>query len=441
VVDDDGDQLVISVLTNGFALPPAGMQFTTFNQVNGAANGELKWNAYCDIYDFTKRTAFQVTIQVEDQDLCQLPNPAKAVHNLNVILPGNADPIIDSDLTPNALERKISLTRRVNQPLVFNVIGKDLTDNDLLVLSASGTAIGNGVSLQPSPTTGNGTVSTAVSWGLTCDEIPLVDKNDSLEYALRFIVVDNANKCRLYKADTLDVDLLVLPPVNQPPQLTMINNNAAQSVLSGDVLSVTRGASIDLLFTGTDLDVIPAPDNLALRFTEAEGDALPSGRFSFIPVEGTSPVSTHFTWTPDCSIFRGGDMENEYRLTFRLNDDHCLTDAEDSVSVTIRVKDVESSDADFRPPNFVSPNGDDKNDYYAMERLVPETGEMVSILPNDNCASRFEYVRIYNRWGKEMFRSTDRDFKWFPEDTAPGVYFYSVKFTAKEYRGTLTVSY
>jgi hypothetical protein len=134
-------------------------------------------------------------------------------------------------------------------------------------------------------------------------------------------------------------------------------------------------------------------------------------------------------------------MENEYILTFRLDDDHCLTETEDSVTVTIRVKDVESSHADFRPPNFVSPNGDNKNDYYAMERMVPETGEILSALPNDNCASRFEYVRIYNRWGKEMFRSTERDFKWFPGDTAPGVYFYSIKFTEQEYRGTLTVSY
>lgn len=445
VVDDDGDQLIISVLTNGFALSTAGMQFNTLNQVNGAANGELKWDAFCDIYDFTNRTAFQVTIQVEDQDLCQLPNPAKAIHNLNVLLPGNADPVIDSDLTPNPMERTVTgITRRINQPLSFTVTGKDLTDSDFLVLSSTGQDLlpgSSGLTFTPTPSQGNGTVSTTVQWNLTCDEVPLATKDDEEDLTLQFIVVDNANKCRIYKADTLDVEVKILPPMNQPPKLTMVNNNTAQTVLAGDVLSVTRGNAIDLLFTGTDGDATPAQDNLALRFTEAEGDVLPAGRFNFIPVEGTSPVTTNFTWTPDCSIFRGGDMENEYILTFRLKDDHCLTEAEDSVSVTIRVKDVESSHTDFRPPNFVSPNGDNKNDYYAMEQMVPETGEILNALPNDNCASRFEYVRIYNRWGKEMFRSTDRDFKWFPEDTAPGVYFYSIKFTEQEYRGTLTVSY
>lgn len=445
VVDDDGDQLIISVITNGFALSTAGMQFNTFNQVNGAANGELKWDAYCDIYDFTNRTAFQVTIQVEDVDVCKLADPARAVHNLNVLLPGNADPVIDSDLTSDPLERTVTgITRRINQPLSFTVTGKDLTDNDFLVLSSAGHDLlpgTTGLTFTPTPSQGNGTVSTMVQWNLACDEVPLATKDDEEDLTLQFILVDNANKCRIYKADTLDVEVKILPPLNQPPVLSVVNNNVAQTVLAGDVLSVTRGNAIDLLFTGTDGDATPTPDKLALRFTEAKGDALPSGKFSFIPVEGTSPVSSNFTWTPDCSIFRGSDLEKEYILTFRLNDDHCLTEAEDSVTVTIRVKDVESSHADFRPPNFVSPNGDNKNDYYAMERMVPETGEILSSLPNDNCASRFEYVRIYNRWGKEMFRSTDRDFKWFPEDTAPGVYFYSIKFTEQEYRGTLTVSY
>jgi len=109
--------------------------------------------------------------------------------------------------------------------------------------------------------------------------------------------------------------------------------------------------------------------------------------------------------------------------------------------LTLKVFDVNGSDAAFVPPNFVSPNGDNLNDTYTMERLVPETGEMENVLPNDNCESRFEYVRVYNRWGKEVFRSSERDFKWLPDDTSAGVYYYTIKFTKKEYRGALTVRY
>ena len=444
VVDDDGDPLVISVITNGFTLANSGMQFNIFNQVPGAANGQLSWDAYCDIYDFTHRTSFQVVIQVEDQDLCLVPNPAKAIHNLNVILPGNADPIIDSDLTANPAERSVTgLTRRIGESIAFTVNGKDLTDNDFLVLSTYGDGFGldtTGVTVAPSPNSGNGTVSSQVQWDIKCASVNLIKKDT---FDLQFIVVDNANKCRIYKADTLDVQIKLLPPLNQAPVLAVVNNNSAATELSGSVLSVTLGASIDLLLTGLDVDAIPAKDTLNMNMVKAEGNVPPVG-YTFLPVEGTSPISSGFTWKPDCSIFKKGIFENEYRFKFMLKDDHCvreLTDKKDSLELTIIVKDVDGSDAAFQPPNFVSPNGDNKNDYYAMERMVSETGDLENILPNDNCDSRFEYVRIYNRWGKEVFRSTARDFKWFPDDTSVGVYYYSIKFTKKEYKGSLTVRY
>lgn len=440
VVDDDGDPLVISVLPLGFTLPPAGMTFTTFNQVNGAANGQLLWNAYCDIYDFTQRTAFQVTIRVDDMDLCMIPDPANAVYNLNVILPGNADPIIDSDLTPSPTERRVNVTRRINESLAFTVTGKDLVDNDYLVLSSKGagfTFAEASVAVAPVPATGFGQVSSSFAWNIGCTTVDLGKKDT---YDFQFIAVDNANKCRIYKADTLDVQVKVLPPLNQPPQINVVNNSDPGVVYSNGVVSLTMGPSINLLLTGTDGDAVPKQDKLTLDLTSASGNVTPAG-FMFKKVEGTSPVMSALTWTPDCSIFKNGVYENEYTFVFHLADDHCLTEKKDSVEVTIRIKDIDGSDGKFIPPNFVSPNGDNKNDYYAMEMLVPETGELQNILPNDNCQSRFEFVRIYNRWGKEVFQSSARDFRWFPDETAAGVYFYSIKFSQKEYRGSLTVRY
>jgi hypothetical protein len=442
VVDDDGDPLVVSVVTNGFTLANSGMQFNIFNQVPGAANGQLSWDAYCDIYDFTQRTSFQVAIQVEDQDLCLVPNPAKALYNLNVSW-DNFNPIIDSDLTSNPAERKVTgLTRRIGESLEFNVTGMD-SDNDFLVLSSygHGSLFGlSGLTVEPSPASAIGTVSSLVQWDIKCESVNLVEKDS---FNLQFIVVDNANKCRIYKADTLDVELKVLPPLNQAPVLGLLNNNSEATDLSGGVLSVTLGASIDLVLTGLDGDAIPAKDTLKLEMVDAAGNVVPAG-YTFLPVEGTSPISAGFTWKPDCSIFKKGIFENEYRFKFMLKDDHCArekTDKKDSLELTIIVKDIDGSDAAFQPPNFVSPNGDDKNDYYAMERMISETGELENILPNDNCDSRFEFVHIYNRWGKEVFRSTSRDFKWFPDETSVGVYYYSIKFTKKEYKGSLTVRY
>ena len=79
--------------------------------------------------------------------------------------------------------------------------------------------------------------------------------------------------------------------------------------------------------------------------------------------------------------------------------------------IRIKIKDINGSDAEFSPPNFFSPNGDAHNEYFAMEALDPVTKEPVNILPLDNCVSHFESVRIYNRWGNQVFQSGDRNFK------------------------------
>jgi hypothetical protein len=252
--------------------------------------------------------------------------------------------------------------------------------------------------------------------------------------------VDNANKCRFYKADTVDVEVTILPPLNQPPVLSVSNKNVVNTVLNNNSINMILGPTIDLQFTGTDSDVVPAKDNLKLALVSQMGSVEPKG-YTFAPVNGQSPLTTSFTWTPDCTIFQGGVYENEYTFVFRLNDDHCLTAKKDSVTVSIKIKDVDGSDKEFIPPNFFSPNGDNVNDYFAMESKDPVTGEIKNILPNDNCSSQFQSVRIYNRWGNSVFQSTDRNFKWFGSGESAGVYFYSLSFSKKEYKGSISLRY
>ncbi len=438
VQDDDGDTLVVSVLTDGFLLANAGMTFNNLSQVPGASNGEIKWDAYCDIYDFTHRTSFKVTVQVEDQDKCHIPKPTKAVYDLRVRLPGNADPIIDTDLTPAASEREVHVSRRIFESIHFKVTGTDLTDNDMLVMSGAGEGFiltDFGLSVAPIPVNGAGTVASDVSWDINCNTLDL-KKRDSID--LRFIVVDNANKCRIYKADTVNVIVHVLKPLNQAPQLVVTNDNTANTLLSNNNISMVRGPEVKLLLSGTDADLLPKKDNLTLQLVGTTGTVEPKG-YTFETVQGTSPVQTVFSWQPDCSVFENGVYENDYVFTFRLGDDRCLTGTADTVKITLKVKDIESNESAFIPPNFFSPNGDNVNDYYAMEALDPETHELVSILPIDNCDSHFEGVSIVNRWGKEVFSSTDRDFKWYGLNESPGVYFYSIKFSKKEYHGAVTL--
>src|SRR4029077_20718545 len=109
-------------------------------------------------------------------------------------------------------------------------------------------------------------------------------------YTFQFIVVDNENKCRFYKADTVDVEIKVLPPLNQPPTLTIANANPSATSLSfSNTIDMIIGPPIQLLLTGTDSDVAPAKDNLTIELIRKEGTVVPDG-FTFETVKGTSPI-------------------------------------------------------------------------------------------------------------------------------------------------------
>jgi hypothetical protein len=104
------------------------------------------------------------------------------------------------------------------------------------------------------------------------------------------------------------------------------------------------------------------------------------------------------------------------------------------------VKDIDAREELFTPPNVFTPNdGDDINAYYAMEIRNELTGELTNILPIDNCAGQFEKVIIINRWGTQVFESTDRDFKWLGKEDAAGVYYYLIKYSNRQYKGPVSL--
>jgi hypothetical protein len=437
--DDDLDDLIVSVLTDGFALNDVGMA-VTFSQQKGLVTGELSWDPRCNVYDFTKRTAFTLKILVNDQDLCNWNDPDVAIYKLNIKLPGNESPTIGTDLTPSANERKVAVNRKIFESLTFKVTGQDLADNDFLILSGKGIGFNmSDYSASFQQVSGNGSISSQFSWNIGCDKFDLKKKDI---YKFQFIVVDNANKCRFYKADTVDVEVKLSPPNNAKPQLTAFNASFQPAIDAS--LEYLLGEPIEINLLGTDADVSPAKDKLRLSLIKASGD-VELKDYTFQETTGTSPVRSVLNWNPDCSIFKNQVYENNYTFQFSLADDRCLTAKADTILVRIRVKDVDSNGKDFYMPNVFTPNGDKHNDYFALEGIDTEGGEInfderVS-LPKDNCSDHFESVKIFNRWGDVVFESTDRKFRWHAPEEAAGVYYYRVKYANREYKSPLSVKY
>lgn len=432
--DAEGDKLLFSALTTGFSMNASGMKAIVDSNVDGDGllKGHVAWDAFCDIYDFTQRTDFILRLLVDDDDVCKLNDPDTATFNLKVILPTDNKPIVDTDLTANAEELEIDGgEKRIFDNWSFTVTGKDL-DNDKVTVQMLGDGFSPSLYGMSMPQrTGVGSTSSVFNWDLVCDKFNL-DERD--EFNIGFIAIDSTNKCRIRQVDTLVVKVKVLKPLNAVPKVSITNLDGGAEYSNGNAL-VMVGQTMNLQIDVSDGDV--PKDNLSLLLVDIGGDKIPTG-WTFEDKNGVSVLSSNFTWTPQCSIFEGEVFEHDFYFDFRFADNHCLTAVTDTVRVNVKVKDVESGAFDRLPSNVFTPNGDNYNDYYSMEAR-DESGDLINILPPDNCRGVFETIKIYNRWGKTVFTSSDRNFRWYGLEESAGVYFYHVIFSNREFKGTVSL--
>ncbi len=443
--DDDLDSMTASVLTDGFVLADAGMTYTITKNVKGLIQGTLHWDAYCNIYDFTKRTNFQVQILAEDADLCNEKSQVMATYNLKVNLPPVADPLVDTDLTPDAHEHLVTgLVRHIGESLSFNVTGTQALGDFLRLNMLTPGFKPSDYGIQFSSTTGNGQLSSHFQWNLSCNSLNLSKKS---MFQFFFVLVDDANKCRVMKSDTVSVQVLIVPTDNTPP-LIFFSSQMSES-LTSDQMTVEIGKPITITVNGVDPDT--DKDNLTLSFIDANGHPEPEG-YNFVKTTAQGIVASPFTWNPDCSIFESDTYKNEYVFRFSVKDDHCANSKGDTIELHLTLKDVEGNGTPFLPANVITPNGDNCNDYFAVEGIddaasndktgcggVANADQMIS-LPPDNCRGHFQFIRIYNRWGKEVFESTDRKFRWYAQNESIGVYYYLIRFGNADYKGLVSVA-
>ena len=176
-MDDDGDQLIVGVIVNGFKAEDVGMTIVQVKNENGQYEGYLEWDTRCDVYDFSKKTEFDIQILLEDVDECSVSRPDIMTFKLKVKLPGNGDPVIDSNLTADPFERTVDgLKRRINESLTFNVTGKD-PDIDYLVLGVRGVGFNiQDYDVSFPAATGNGSIISPFRWNIFCDNVDLERK-------------------------------------------------------------------------------------------------------------------------------------------------------------------------------------------------------------------------------------------------------------------------
>ncbi|MFC5272185.1 gliding motility-associated C-terminal domain-containing protein [Adhaeribacter terreus] len=106
--------------------------------------------------------------------------------------------------------------------------------------------------------------------------------------------------------------------------------------------------------------------------------------------------------------------------TLKVGNGSCFT----SASVTVK---ADFCSENFRIPNIITPNSDDKNDKFVIQGILPKQGNL----------------KIYNRWGGLIYQNDAYDNNWPEEKITPGTYYYFLNLPeyGKTTKGWIEVSY
>ncbi|MBS1506053.1 MAG: gliding motility-associated C-terminal domain-containing protein [Bacteroidetes bacterium] len=280
-----------------------------------------------------------------------------------------------------------------------------------------------------------GIANGSIAWNAFCKNYEFSKKNN---FTIK-ILVDDQDVCNIVHYDTALYKLnVVLPAIN--PKLKIYDENRVQDLTNGSIEVPPGHIGFDLLGTDTDVTIL---DTLSLSLLGATGTIAPSG-YDFANATGLHLVESKFSWDPTCSIFKNGSLNNDYKFQFIVANHHCKTPKTDTAYVKVSIKDVESTDTKFLPPNVITTYPDHCNDFFAIDGFDGEPdcsgqSRVAVNAPVDNCSNRFESVRIYDRWGKLVFTSADRKFRWYALNESAGVYYYLIQYTNKQYKSSLTV--
>ncbi|WP_133273025.1 T9SS type B sorting domain-containing protein [Hymenobacter radiodurans] len=204
---------------------------------------------------------------------------------------------------------------------------------------------------------------------------------------------------------------------NRPPTLT----SDFPAALSAEPIVIRRvlGGFFEATLEGLDAD----SDQLTLTAAGNNFDLAAAG-MSFVPTNGAGRATGIFRWEPNCDQTT---LDIPLEVTFQLREATCSPVGQQR---TVRFEVASADTLTFLPPNIFTPNTDGTNDYFELRDLPPNF-----------CNAEFSDIKIFNRWGKQVYSSTSRTFRWDGSNMPAGAYYYLIVYTDKRrYKGNVTIA-
>lgn len=447
-IDVDGDVLIMEEpVPVEFDLTEAGMSFSLVEDVPGHVQYLFEWNLDCndDIvnYDVGRDTVvsgyvarvFEILLFVEDEDDCDFERMDEMLMQLIIQFPGETAPTIYGNRNGKNSYDSMRIEEFFYETIELDVVGED-QDKDQVKITAEGANFNFSnfdISFSDKQGGGDPGITSPFSWYLNCDHFNLAEQDSFRVY----FYIEDFDACELTNQDTLLVDFIIKEHSNTKPEIEFKNLNNELRLIDGNQLTANYLQNIEVEITGRDFN----SDSVYLNLLGIRG-AKTVNNHEFEPSKGVSVTRSTLFWDLGCEFLGDNFEPGLYDFVFTVTDDHCPQFDADTVTLHIAVEDFDIGEIKFSPPNVFTPNKDKehRNEFFAVEgvdelsKMVIETG-----LPADNCQGQFQEIVIVNRWGREVFSSEVRDFKWYGEGEAVGVYFYKIIYTDKEFKGSITL--
>ncbi|MGY2134626.1 gliding motility-associated C-terminal domain-containing protein [Hymenobacter sp. HD11105] len=294
------------------------------------------------------------------------------------------------------------------QLLTFDVQATD-PENDPVRLTLAGrgfdaAAVGAQLLASPSGTAG----PARFSWRVPC---PAAGQN---LYEFLFTATDAP--CGPAATTTVVIPIQV-EDRNAPPSWS----SALFVAGSAPLVQLIPGNTFETTVEGVD----PDRDPLTLTLTATGvGFDLAAAGMAFTTRQEAGRTIGLFRWEASCAAPFPGPVA----VTFTLQEASCRPVLQQR---TVQFVVVNPEAVTFLPPTIFTPNQDGKNDAF----------ELLS-LPPDYCAQRFTSITVFNRWGKQVFTSPDRRFRWDGQGLPAGVYYYVIDYSnQRQFKGHVTLAY
>jgi len=390
VLGIDTDEDIVSLTAKGqdFTLEDMDIIFSG-GSAAGKVTSPFTWNIDCNTM---KKASYKLDFEVTSI-VCNKPVTRTVTIDVQPESNNNA-PTLTSDQPDQVIELE------VGQLFNAKLFGADI-DLDPLALQAQG----EGFELAEygmafNSTGGNGEATGIFTWTPTCEAY-----TQGKGLRVKYILKEDA--C----APGIDKELVLefkIRDTNNAPLLTTDKN-----VLTFDM---KLNESFEAQLTGADIDL----DNLALSAT-GDGFDLAEYGMSFESTGGKGTAAGVFRMQAICKAAEQGVV----RVNFNLSEDACAA-APQQLTMEFRIEVPKIGD--YVPANIFTPNDDGKNDFFEVPNL-----------PSEFCTAVFSSIRIYSRWGKEVYTSNSSNFKWDGKGVNDGVYFYVIDYKTSKYKGSVTI--